>query len=75
MSPVDDAGLRAGGDAASSPDAHPIPRRLRVAVLSRNFDSSGGGAERYAVAVAQRLVPQQGQNSSSSHSLLSTSTG
>lgn len=48
MNPVDDAG----------PQALAGTRRLRVAVLSRNFDSSGGGAERYAVAVAQRLAQQ-----------------
>ena len=58
MNPVDDAGLRDPGGAPHSPDAKADPRRLRVAVLSRNFDSSGGGAERYAVAVAQRLAQQ-----------------
>jgi UDP-glucose:(heptosyl)LPS alpha-1,3-glucosyltransferase len=58
MNPVDDAGLRAGGDGPQSTDANADTRRLRVAVLSRNFDSSGGGAERYAVAVAQRLAQQ-----------------
>ena len=57
MNPVDDAGLRDPGGAPHSPDAKEAdPRRLRVAVLSRNFDSRGGGAERYAVAVAQRLA-------------------
>ena len=58
MNPVDDAGLRDPGGAPHSPDARADARRLRVAVLSRNFDSSGGGAERYAVAVAQRLAQQ-----------------
>jgi UDP-glucose:(heptosyl)LPS alpha-1,3-glucosyltransferase len=52
MNPVDDVGIPddRGSDGSS--------RRLRVAVLSRNFDSSGGGAERYAVAVAQQLAQQ-----------------
>jgi len=58
MIPVDDTGLRADGNVLRGPDAPAGTRRLRVAVLSRNFDSSGGGAERYAVAVAQRLAQQ-----------------
>lgn len=29
--------------------------RLRIAVLSRNFSATGGGAERYSVAVARQL--------------------
>jgi glycosyltransferase involved in cell wall biosynthesis len=31
-------------------------KRLRIAVLSRNFSVRGGGAERYAVSVAQHLA-------------------
>jgi glycosyltransferase involved in cell wall biosynthesis len=31
-------------------------RRLRIAVLSRTFAADGGGAERYAIAVAVRLA-------------------
>lgn len=30
--------------------------RLRIAILTRNFDPTGGGAERYAVALAERLA-------------------
>lgn len=52
MNPVDDIGMP---DDRESQDSF---RRMRVAVLSRNFDSRGGGAERYAVAVAQRLAQQ-----------------
>lgn len=52
MNPVDDVGIPDGRG------SHDSSRRLRVAVLSRNFDSSGGGAERYAVAVAQKLAQQ-----------------
>ena len=61
MNPVEDTGMPADSQAADSPNdggSPSSPRRLRVAVLSRNFDSSGGGAERYAVAVAQRLAQQ-----------------
>ena len=61
MNPVDDTGMPADFQAPDSPGdggSPSSPRRLRVAVLSRNFDSSGGGAERYAVAVAQRLAQQ-----------------
>jgi len=52
MSPVDDVGIP---DDCGSGDSS---RRMRLAILSRNFDSSGGGAERYAVAVAQQLAQQ-----------------
>ena len=34
------------------------PRRLRIAVLSRNFSVTGGGAERYSIAVVEALAPQ-----------------
>jgi UDP-glucose:(heptosyl)LPS alpha-1,3-glucosyltransferase len=34
----------------------PATRRLRIAVLSRNFDASGGGAERYSVALVEQLA-------------------
>lgn len=37
-------------------DASPSLRRLRVAVLSRNFDPTGGGAERYAIALVEQLA-------------------
>jgi UDP-glucose:(heptosyl)LPS alpha-1,3-glucosyltransferase len=32
------------------------PPRLRIAVLSRNFVSTGGGAERYSIALAEQLA-------------------
>jgi UDP-glucose:(heptosyl)LPS alpha-1,3-glucosyltransferase len=35
---------------------NPPPRRLRIAVLSRNFATHGGGAERYAVATVEQLA-------------------
>lgn len=35
-----------------------MTERLRIAVLSRNFSTTGGGAERYAVAVVQHLAAQ-----------------
>lgn len=30
--------------------------RLRIAVLSRSFDSTGGGAERYSIALVEQLA-------------------
>ena len=32
------------------------PRRLRIAVLSRIFSSTGGGAERYSIALVEQLA-------------------
>jgi UDP-glucose:(heptosyl)LPS alpha-1,3-glucosyltransferase len=32
------------------------PRRLRIAVLSRNFSPTGGGAERYSIALVELLA-------------------
>ena len=61
MNPVDDTGMPADSQAPDRPDdgsSPSSPRRMRLAILSRNFDSSGGGAERYAVAVAQKLAQQ-----------------
>ncbi|WP_342617703.1 glycosyltransferase [Rhodoferax sp. GW822-FHT02A01] len=31
---------------------------MRIAVLSRNFSSTGGGAERYAIALVEQLAPR-----------------
>ena len=36
-------------------DSHP---KLRIAVLSRNFVATGGGAERYAIALVEQLAQQ-----------------
>ena len=61
MNPVDAAHVIADSNTHGTSGGHGYPddfRRLRIAVLSRNFDSTGGGAERYAVAVAQRLAQQ-----------------
>lgn len=33
-----------------------MTERLRIAVLSRNFSTTGGGAERYSIAVVEQLV-------------------
>lgn len=33
-----------------------VKPRLRIAILTRNFDPTGGGAERYTVALAERLA-------------------
>lgn len=38
-------------------DLQPSPsRRLRIAVLNRNFDPTGGGAERYSIALVEHLA-------------------
>lgn len=34
----------------------PAPPRLRIAVLNRVFDSTGGGAERYSIALVEQLA-------------------
>ncbi len=34
----------------------PLPKRLRIAVLNRQFSSTGGGAERYSVALVEHLA-------------------
>jgi glycosyltransferase involved in cell wall biosynthesis len=36
----------------------PVQRRLRVAVLNRNFTPTGGGAERYSIALVEALAQQ-----------------
>jgi glycosyltransferase involved in cell wall biosynthesis len=33
-----------------------MTRRLRIAVLSRNFSTTGGGAERYSIALVEQLA-------------------
>lgn len=34
----------------------PLPKRLRIAVLNRQFSSTGGGAERYSIALVEHLA-------------------
>jgi len=34
----------------------PPPKRLRIAVLNRNFKPTGGGAERYSIALVEQLA-------------------
>ena len=41
---------------ASTADFAPVPRKLRVAVLNRTFSSTGGGAERYSIALVEQLA-------------------
>lgn len=33
-----------------------LPKRLKIAVLNRNFDPTGGGAERYSIAMVEQLA-------------------
>ncbi|HUN92910.1 MAG TPA: glycosyltransferase family 4 protein [Burkholderiaceae bacterium] len=48
--------MTAPRDNAPSHAAGPAHRRLRIAVLIRRFDASGGGAERYATALVAHLA-------------------
>ena len=43
---------------ASEPAEHPIPvhRKLRIAVFNRTFSPTGGGAERYSIALVEQLA-------------------
>jgi UDP-glucose:(heptosyl)LPS alpha-1,3-glucosyltransferase len=51
---VDD---REGNDSAAIRDGQlPPARRLRIAVLNRHFSSTGGGAERYSMALVAHLA-------------------
>ena len=49
-----------GSSPGSSPGSLVAPaktsQRLRVAVLNRNFDPTGGGAERYSIAMVENLA-------------------
>ncbi len=42
----------------SNPEAHlnPSQRKLRIAVLNRTFSPTGGGAERYSIAMVEQLA-------------------
>ncbi len=40
----------------SDPQPPRPQRRLRIAVLNRNFDPTGGGAERYSIAMVEQLA-------------------
>ena len=46
------------GDADSASDAvgQPPPKRLKIAVLNRVFSPTGGGAERYSIALVEQLA-------------------
>ena len=43
---------------ASEPAEHPIPvhQKLRIAVFNRTFSPTGGGAERYSIALVEQLA-------------------
>ena len=46
---------RPAGPAVAPALTLPLPR-LRIAVLNRNFDPAGGGAERYSIALVEHLA-------------------
>ena len=41
---------------SSAPNLDNVKRRLRIAVLNRTFATTGGGAERYAIALVEQLA-------------------
>ena len=41
---------------SSLDSALPVTRRLRIAVFNRNFSPTGGGAERYSIALVEQLA-------------------
>jgi glycosyltransferase involved in cell wall biosynthesis len=40
----------------SLPASNPFQRKLRIAVFNRTFSSTGGGAERYSIALVEQLA-------------------
>ncbi len=40
----------------NGPEPQPLVKRLRVAVLNRTFSPTGGGAERYSIALVEQLA-------------------
>jgi UDP-glucose:(heptosyl)LPS alpha-1,3-glucosyltransferase len=51
-----EADLLAVGLAAQAPAFTKPPRRLKIAVLNRIFSPTGGGAERYSIALVEQLA-------------------
>jgi UDP-glucose:(heptosyl)LPS alpha-1,3-glucosyltransferase len=49
-------GFRAGCSAAIRDGKEASPQRLRIAVLNRQFSPTGGGAERYSIALVEHLA-------------------
>ena len=43
-------------DAASDAVEQPPPKRLKIAILNRVFSPTGGGAERYSIALVEQLA-------------------
>ena len=41
---------------ASTPVSATVPRKLRIAVFNRTFSPTGGGAERYSIALVEQLA-------------------
>ena len=41
---------------SSAPQLNNVKRRLRIAVLNRTFSTTGGGAERYSIALVEQLA-------------------
>ena len=48
--------MNGDADAAFDAAGQPPPRRLKIAVLNRVFSPTGGGAERYSIALVEQLA-------------------
>jgi glycosyltransferase involved in cell wall biosynthesis len=48
--------LRRSPEKVSLPASNPFQRKLRIAVFNRTFSSTGGGAERYSIALVEQLA-------------------
>jgi glycosyltransferase involved in cell wall biosynthesis len=48
--------VKIDADAALDASGRPAPKRLKIAVLNRVFSPTGGGAERYSMALVEQLA-------------------
>lgn len=48
--------MNADTDTAHDAPGHPAQKRLKIAVLNRVFSPTGGGAERYSIALVEQLA-------------------
>lgn len=56
MNAPHDADPQAASEAASEAVVQPAQKRLKIAVLNRHFSPTGGGAERYSIALVEQLA-------------------
>ena len=48
--------MNGGADSGADASGQPAQKRLKIAVLNRVFSPTGGGAERYSIALAEQLA-------------------